>query len=96
MSESKQSEAFDEEIIVLTDADGVAHRVVPVLTAQGGDAYYFYFYEADDTSEEGPELGILKLRSAPDIGNEEYVPLSDDEWDEAVAIYDEVMSRPAD
>ena len=64
MSESKQSEAFDEEIIVLTDADGVAHRVVPVLTAQGGDAYYFYFYEADDTGEEGPELCSLKLRKA--------------------------------
>ncbi len=92
MSDHKPEYTEDEEIVVLTDEDGVQHRVVPVLTAQGGDAYYFYFYEEDDSDPESPTLFIMKLFGTAEDGTEELVPLDDAEWDEAVAIYDEAIA----
>lgn len=92
MREHNQSEpAAEEEIVILTDENGVEHRVVPVLTARGEDAYYFYFYEEADSDQEEPELLIMKLLSASEDGREDLVPLDDAEWEEAVAIYEEAI-----
>ena len=93
MREHNKSESTEEEIVILTDENGVEHRVVPVLTARSDESYYFYFYEEDDSNQESPALLIMKLLSTAEDGTEKLIPLDDAEWEDAAAIYDEAIGN---
>jgi uncharacterized protein YrzB (UPF0473 family) len=82
----------DENIFVVTDAEGIEHEMVMVYTFESNDQAYAVLLDRNEPEADGV---IFRVEEE----NEEAYLVSieeDEEWDRVVAIYNEIAAKEAE
>jgi uncharacterized protein YrzB (UPF0473 family) len=82
----------DENVFVVTDADGIEHEMVMVYTFESYDQAYAVLLDRNEPEADGV---IFRVEEE----NEEAYLVSieeDEEWDRVVAIYNEIAAKEAE
>jgi uncharacterized protein YrzB (UPF0473 family) len=82
----------DENVFVVTDADGIEHEMVMVYTFESNEQAYAVLLDRNEPEADGV---IFRVEEE----NEEAYLVSieeDEEWDRVVAIYNEIAAKEAE